>query len=92
MDRLRKAKRLTKAQGGRCGICGRTLVYWKATLDHVHPKSRGGTYAYGNILAVHEECNTMKGARPPTEKEVEMLHLVSGRLGYAPLVTPSPHV
>jgi hypothetical protein len=30
---------------------------WSATMDHIVPKSRGGTDAFANLRAAHRKCN-----------------------------------
>lgn len=37
------------------------------TLDHVHPKSRGGPDAWDNLVAACVPCNNRKGNRTPEE-------------------------
>jgi hypothetical protein len=53
------------AQRGYCGICGRKLKsLLHCTIDHVHPRARGGK-SDGNRIAAHQRCNEEKGDRPP---------------------------
>lgn len=35
--------------------------WWRATLDHVLPLSRGGTHTWDNVAAAHWICNMEKG-------------------------------
>jgi len=35
------------------------------TLDHILPKAKGGTDAYGNLQAAHRRCNELKADRVP---------------------------
>ena len=53
---------LTKG-GGRCWYCGLPLVPSSAdfTIDHVMPRSRGGTDLSGNLVPACRTCNTLKG-------------------------------
>lgn len=51
-----------------CHICkkliDRTLRgdhWWRATLDHIIPLSKGGTHTYDNVAACHWRCNMVKG-------------------------------
>lgn len=70
-------RRKTKSQRGICPLCGRSLVWWKATLDHIIPRSKGGPDAEWNLQAVHNKCNGTRGnADLPAElrREAE-LHL-----------------
>ncbi|MDE2105771.1 MAG: HNH endonuclease [Patescibacteria group bacterium] len=50
-------RRLIKRQRGKCPLCGRSLVWWKGTLDHIIPKSKGGPDAEWNYQVVHDQCN-----------------------------------
>lgn len=48
-----------------CAYCGRALERGKAHIDHIHPRSLGGTCELDNLAVVCAECNTSKGARLP---------------------------
>lgn len=62
-------KRTSKAQikarlikrGSRCHWCGTGLCYKTATLDHVRPKSKGGTNRPENLVLSCFACNQEKG-------------------------------
>jgi len=43
--------------GNRCQYCGRTAE----CVDHVHPRSKGGTYDWENVVACCRACNVAKG-------------------------------
>jgi 5-methylcytosine-specific restriction endonuclease McrA len=43
-----------------CQYCGSTK---RLTLDHVIPRSKGGTHAWDNVVAACEKCNSAKGDR-----------------------------
>jgi 5-methylcytosine-specific restriction endonuclease McrA len=43
-----------------CQYCGSTK---KLTLDHVLPRSKGGTHTWDNVVAACERCNASKGDR-----------------------------
>ena len=47
-----------------CQYCG---VREKLTIDHVHPKSRGGRDTWANLVAACVDCNNRKGNRTPKE-------------------------
>lgn len=57
--------RLVQKQFGLCFWCGRPLR--SATLDHVVPKSKGGTLGQGNAVAACLQCNAEKGDRSAEE-------------------------
>lgn len=51
-----------------CHLCNKLIDrhlrgdnWWRATLDHVIPLSRGGTHTYDNVAAAHWYCNMKKG-------------------------------
>ena len=48
----------------RCQYCGEQNGL---TLDHVHPKSRGGPDSWENLVAACVPCNNRKGNRTPDE-------------------------
>jgi len=49
------------------------------TLDHVLPESRGGPWAWDNLVSCCKQCNLRKGDRTPEEADMALLH-VPGRL------------
>ena len=56
--------------GHTCQYCGGKA----ATIDHVMPKSRGGTNSPGNLCAACTRCNSKKGDRTPEEAGMPLLH------------------
>ena len=53
--------------GRRCVYCATPLALDTATLDHVHPRARGGTANPGNLVTACRRCNQLKGDLLPTE-------------------------
>jgi 5-methylcytosine-specific restriction endonuclease McrA len=51
-----------------CGREGRDL-----TLDHVLPRSRGGTHEWGNVVSCCFPCNLRKAGRTPTEASMKLM-------------------
>ena len=49
--------------GHRCQYCGSNAE----NLDHVVPRSRGGTHSWDNVVASCRSCNARKEDRLPTE-------------------------
>lgn len=47
--------------GGRCRYCGRELEPEEMTIDHIHPKSKGGGNRPKNLTAACRTCNSHKG-------------------------------
>ena len=57
-------RNVLRRDGHRCQYCGATD---RLTLDHVHPRSRGGADAWENLVAACVPCNNRKGNRTPEE-------------------------
>lgn len=47
-----------------CMYCKKEFDRKKLTIDHVIPRSRGGTNAWNNVVACCKPCNTKKGDKP----------------------------
>jgi HNH endonuclease len=47
---------------GRCWLCGESGA---DTVDHIVPRSLGGTNALTNLAAAHALCNKRRGNRAP---------------------------
>lgn len=64
---------LAKRDGWVCHLCKEPIDRAlkdgprRATLDHLLPRSRGGTNAKGNLKLAHAECNETRGNRPLPE-------------------------
>ncbi|MEL7545602.1 MAG: HNH endonuclease signature motif containing protein [Pseudomonadota bacterium] len=67
-------RRLWTAQSGRCALCqgemmrnrfeaphARIWARQRATLDHIQPKSKGGSDAEQNYQLAHAVCNRRRG-------------------------------
>src|SRR2546421_3854611 len=50
-----------------CQYCGELLASSELTLDHVVPRSRGGTSSWENLVACCHSCNRRKGNQLPLE-------------------------
>lgn len=48
-----------RRDGHRCAYCGRAA----GTVDHIHPRSRGGEDSWENLVACCQRCNNTKGDR-----------------------------
>lgn len=51
--------------GWKCCYCDRALGLTTATLEHVVPRSLGGTNALDNLKLACESCNRARGNGPP---------------------------
>src|SRR5246127_4222582 len=56
-----------------CQYCGTVLPASELTLDHVMPRSRGGSSTWENLVACCHECNRRKGNRTPTEAGMKLM-------------------
>lgn len=67
---IRKERRLAiyMRDGFRCQYCGRELQYTDdpsyITLDHLTPRSEGGTNENYNLVTACRSCNCARGAKP----------------------------
>ncbi|MGH7802854.1 MAG: HNH endonuclease, partial [Candidatus Binatia bacterium] len=57
-----------------CQYCGRTLPRSELNLDHVVPRSQGGTSVWENVVCSCLPCNRKKGGRSPDEAHMALLH------------------
>lgn len=56
-----------------CQYCGRSTTH--LTLDHVMPRTRGGQYAWDNLVSACPQCNRHKGGRTPQEAGMALCSL-----------------
>lgn len=65
-----RIRRLAEAQNHRCCYCSSSMVLSYdgavmprdlATLDHVKPRTYGGTTAFNNAVAACYQCNNLRG-------------------------------
>ncbi|MFC1691943.1 HNH endonuclease [Candidatus Latescibacterota bacterium] len=54
-----------------CQYCGRTEG--PMTVDHVIPRSHGGSEAWENLVCACSSCNNRKGDRTPHEAEMKLI-------------------
>ena len=57
-----------------CQYCGQRLPRVELNLDHVIPRSQGGTSTWENIVCSCHICNRLKGGRTPREAGMKLLH------------------
>jgi 5-methylcytosine-specific restriction endonuclease McrA len=53
------------AYGSTCWLCGKAIVEGQRwDIDHVMPRSQGGTDDMRNLRPAHARCNRSRGAKP----------------------------
>ena len=67
----------------RCQYCGRQFPRAELNLDHVVPRSRGGTSVWENVVCSCHRCNRLNGGRTPGEAGMRLI-----RQPYRPQWTP----
>jgi 5-methylcytosine-specific restriction endonuclease McrA len=56
----------------KCMYCGCTGTAKTLTMDHVVPRSKGGTHTWDNVVTACERCNSLKGDRTPEEAKMSL--------------------
>ena len=64
-------RNILKRDGFRCQYCG--TKSHELTIDHIIPKSRGGSDSWDNLVSACKSCNNKKADRTPEESG---LHLI----------------
>ena len=59
----------------KCSLCGKQLSLDEATVDHIIPKSLGGTNIPENLQLAHKACNKAKGNTLPEELKKNWLRI-----------------
>ncbi len=55
-----------------CQYCGRPGKRTELTVDHVVPRSQGGTHSWDNVVLACMSCNLRKGNRTPWEAHMPL--------------------
>jgi len=66
-------KNILARDANQCQYCGKKYPPAKLSIDHVIPRSRGGTLAWNNTVACCSRCNTRKGGRLPQEAGMALI-------------------
>jgi len=56
-----------------CQYCATVLPSSELTLDHVIPRSRGGSSTWENLVACCHSCNRRKGNQSPAESGMKLM-------------------
>jgi 5-methylcytosine-specific restriction endonuclease McrA len=56
-----------------CQYCGRRLPRSELNLDHVLPRSRGGSSTWENVVCSCVDCNRKKGGRTPDDAGLRLI-------------------
>lgn len=56
-----------------CQYCQKRFPRQQLSLDHVHPRSRGGSDSWENIVCACLKCNVRKGGRTPQEAGMSLM-------------------
>jgi hypothetical protein len=59
---LTKLRKMLYLQSGRCFFCGELLKEEDASIEHLNPKSRGGSSTEGNEVVCHKSLNQVFGS------------------------------
>jgi hypothetical protein len=66
---------LIKRDKNQCQYCGIKLPYYQITVDHVIPKSQGGTHSFTNCVVACHPCNNRKDNKTPEQAGMKLLNL-----------------
>jgi len=61
-----------------CQYCGKHVAPADLTLDHIHPRSRGGESSWDNLVACCKRCNHRKGNQTPEEAGMNLMQRPRG--------------
>ncbi len=59
----RQKKWAWTAMQGKCGYCNIELSPFDYSIDHIHPRSKGGDHATWNLVLACRSCNSSKGVK-----------------------------
>jgi 5-methylcytosine-specific restriction endonuclease McrA len=57
--------RIWMRDGYLCWLCGKDVEWADMTVDHVLPRSKGGTDRQSNLRCAHWLCNNKRGDKAP---------------------------
>lgn len=56
-----------------CQYCGKKFARSELNLDHVVPRSQGGTSIWENVVCSCHECNRRKGGKTPEQARMKLV-------------------
>jgi len=56
-----------------CQYCGRKFSTMDLSLDHIIPRSMGGSASWTNIVCACTKCNVKKGGRTPKQANMKLI-------------------
>ncbi len=66
-------RNLFARDGNRCQYCGKRFPTTELSLDHIVPRSQGGTNSWENIVCACIRCNVKKGGRTPEQAHMKLI-------------------
>lgn len=58
-----------------CAYCGEQFEPGKLTIDHIHPKSKGGKNTWMNCVTACKACNQRKGDKSLEQANMQLLYV-----------------
>jgi 5-methylcytosine-specific restriction endonuclease McrA len=56
-----------------CQYCGKKFPRADLNLDHVIPRSQGGSSSWGNVVCSCHQCNRKKGGKTPEQARIKLI-------------------
>lgn len=69
------SERVMKRDRNLCAYCGDLFHPRDLTMEHIHPKARGGKWSWMNLVTACKPCNSKKGCRTPEEAGMPLLYV-----------------
>lgn len=84
--KMKSRVKLLEKQKGKCYWCKKTFNTKtkqgraELTLDHLLPRSKGGTWSVANLVLACEQCNAKRGNKmtnPITKEKIDLSRLIA---------------
>ena len=56
-----------------CQYCGKKFLRLDLNLDHIIPRSQGGTSTWENVVCSCHQCNRKKGGKTPEQARIKLI-------------------